>query len=69
MKRAVTSAIWVYQRAISPYLPSVCRYTPSCSCYSQEAVQRYGAIKGSWMGLKRLARCRPLGGKGYDPVL
>lgn len=68
MKRAVFWAIWLYQRAISPYLPSVCRYAPTCSHYSQEAVLKHGVLKGSWMGLRRLARCHPFGGEGYDPV-
>ena len=69
MKGTAVLAIRIYQKAISPYLPSGCRYTPTCSHYSQEAIQRHGAIKGGWMGLKRLARCHPWGGKGYDPVL
>jgi putative membrane protein insertion efficiency factor len=68
MKRAALWAIWLYQKAISPYLPSACRYTPTCSHYSQEAIQRHGLIKGSWLGLRRLARCQPWGGQGYDPV-
>jgi putative membrane protein insertion efficiency factor len=68
MKRITLFTIRFYQKAISPYLPSACRYTPTCSYYSQEAVQRYGVVRGSWLGLKRLARCHPLGGKGYDPV-
>jgi putative membrane protein insertion efficiency factor len=68
MKRAAIQAIWLYQKAISPYLPSACRYTPTCSHYSQEAIQRHGLMKGSWLGVKRLARCQPWGGKGYDPV-
>lgn len=69
MKGTAVLAIRLYQRAISPYLPSACRYTPTCSHYSQEAIQRHGVIKGGWMGLKRLARCHPWGDKGYDPVL
>ncbi len=68
MKYAVLSAIWVYQRTLSPLLPSSCRFYPSCSHYSQEAVQKYGIVKGAWLGVKRLGRCRPLGGQGYDPV-
>jgi len=69
MKGTALLAIRIYQQAISPYLPSACRYTPTCSHYSQEAIQRHGVIKGSWMGLKRLTRCQPWGGKGHDPVL
>lgn len=68
MKRAAILTIQFYQKAVSPYLPSACRYIPTCSQYSQEAIERYGVIKGSWMGLTRLARCHPLGAKGYDPV-
>ena len=68
MKRIFVLAIAFYQRAVSPFLPTACRYSPSCSHYSKEAVEKYGAVKGSWMGIKRLGRCHPLGGKGYDPV-
>ncbi|MEE8466398.1 MAG: membrane protein insertion efficiency factor YidD [Dehalococcoidia bacterium] len=68
MKFAVLSVIWVYQRTLSPFLPSSCRFYPSCSHYSQEAVEKYGVAKGNWLGIKRLGRCRPLGGQGYDPV-
>jgi len=68
MKRIAILAISVYQIALSPFLPTSCRYFPTCSHYSQEAVQQYGTIKGAWLGLKRLARCHPWGGKGFDPV-
>jgi len=68
MKYAVLSVIWVYQRTFSRLLPSSCRYYPSCSHYSQEAIEKYGAVKGIWLGIKRLGRCQPLGGQGYDPV-
>ena len=68
MKRAVFGIIWIYQRAISPYIASSCRYSPTCSHYSQEAVMRYGVIKGGWLGVKRLTRCNPFGGEGFDPV-
>ena len=68
MKRAMILAISLYQNNVSPYLPSTCRYFPTCSHYSQEAVERYGVLKGGWMGLKRLGRCRPMGGAGYDPL-
>lgn len=57
-----------YQAAISPYFPASCRYTPSCSQYSLEAIIEYGLIKGSWLGIKRISRCHPWGGKGHDPV-
>lgn len=68
MKRCLLLVIRLYRMAVSPYLLSSCRYTPTCSHYSLDAVQRYGAIKGGWIGIKRLSRCHPLGGKGFDPV-
>ena len=68
MKYAVLSLIWVYQKTLSPLLPTSCRYSPSCSNYSHEAVEKYGAFKGVWLGVKRLGRCRPMGGQGFDPV-
>ena len=68
MKYAVLAVIWVYQKTLSPLLPTSCRFYPSCSHYSQEAVEKYGAVKGVWLGVKRLGRCRPLGGQGFDPV-
>jgi putative membrane protein insertion efficiency factor len=58
----------VYQRAISPTLPPMCRYEPTCSHYAREAVERHGALRGAWLAARRLARCRPLGGRGWDPV-
>ena len=60
--------ITCYQRFVSPFLPPHCRYTPSCSQYMLEAIQKFGALKGSWLGVKRLARCNPFGSHGYDPV-
>lgn len=54
--------------AIRPLLPNACRYTPSCSQYTIDAVIKYGAMKGTWLGLKRISRCHPWGGHGYDPV-
>jgi putative membrane protein insertion efficiency factor len=63
----VTGLIRFYQLIASPF-PSSCRYVPSCSAYTLEAVRRYGALKGSWLGLRRLARCHPFGGSGLDPV-
>ena len=68
MKRVPLLAISLYQKTISPYLPSACRYSPTCSHYSHDAVEKYGIVKGAWMGLRRLARCHPFGGQGYDPV-
>ncbi|MDE5833122.1 MAG: membrane protein insertion efficiency factor YidD [Desulfovibrio sp.] len=60
--------IRVYQRAISPLLPPACRYWPTCSAYAIEAVLIHGVFRGGWLALKRLARCHPWGGSGYDPV-
>lgn len=57
-----------YQLAISPYLGPSCRHVPTCSSYMIEAIQEWGALKGFWMGLKRLSRCHPWGTAGYDPV-
>ena len=57
-----------YQTCISPFTPPSCRYTPTCSQYAVEALRKYGPLKGSWLTLKRLARCHPCGGSGYDPV-
>lgn len=68
MKYAALAVIWVYQKTLSPLLPTSCRFYPSCSHYSQEAVEKYGVVKGVWLGVKRLGRCRPLGGQGFDPV-
>lgn len=60
--------IKLYQYIISPWLGPKCRYTPSCSHYSIEALQKYGLVKGGWLTVKRIARCHPWGGHGYDPV-
>lgn len=57
-----------YQLLVSPIYGPVCRYAPSCSHYAQEAVLTHGVLRGSWLALKRLARCHPWGGSGFDPV-
>jgi putative membrane protein insertion efficiency factor len=57
-----------YQLLISPLFPSSCRYTPTCSVYTYEALTKYGLFKGGWLGIKRISRCHPWGGSGYDPV-
>lgn len=57
-----------YQACISPFTPPSCRFTPTCSQYAREALQKHGPIKGLWLALKRICRCHPWGGSGYDPV-
>lgn len=68
MKSLLISLIHIYQHYISPLTPPACRYTPTCSQYTLEAIQKYGALRGTWLGLKRICRCHPWGGSGYDPV-
>lgn len=60
--------IKLYQVLLSPLLGNKCRYTPTCSHYGIEALKKYGLFKGSWLTIKRIARCHPWGGHGYDPV-
>ncbi len=60
--------IQFYRHCISPYLPNSCRFTPTCSQYALEAFRKYGPLKGFWLSLKRILRCHPFGGSGYDPV-
>jgi len=60
--------IWVYRHLISPLTPPACRYTPTCSQYAMEAIKKYGPLKGGWLAFKRILRCNPWGGSGYDPV-
>ncbi len=67
-RRAVVALIRFYQRAISPSLPHSCRYYPTCSQYTVEAVAKYGVLRGLWKGLLRILRCNPLFPGGYDPV-
>jgi len=57
-----------YQVTLSPLLPSACRYQPTCSAYAIEAVERYGVVRGAWMGAWRILRCHPFARGGYDPV-
>ncbi len=57
-----------YQKFISPYTPASCRYTPTCSQYAVEALKKHGPLKGSWLTIRRIFRCHPWGGSGYDPV-
>ena len=60
--------IKIYQTIISPLLGPRCRFTPTCSQYAVEAIQKYGPFKGSWLSFKRILKCHPWGGSGYDPV-
>jgi len=69
MQAILIGVLRVYKLVISPLLPSACRYYPTCSEYMQAAVAKYGAVKGAWMGVKRLSRCHPFHEGGYDPVV
>lgn len=60
--------IQFYQKFISPILGPSCRYTPTCSQYAKEAIEKYGPLKGGWLALKRIVSCNPWGGHGHDPV-
>lgn len=68
MKNVLISAIRGYKIVISPLLPPACRFHPTCSVYAVEAIERFGVIKGGWLGMQRVARCHPLHPGGYDPV-
>jgi hypothetical protein len=68
MKYLLIALVRFYQYAISPSLGRRCRYFPSCSEYAVEAVQKYGALRGGWLGAKRICRCHPWHPGGYDPV-
>ena len=68
MRKVISGIIGVYRYLISPILGPSCRYTPSCSEYSQEAVIRFGVFKGGWLAIKRIVSCHPWGKSGYDPV-
>ncbi len=60
--------VWLYRKLISPLLGVNCRFEPSCSAYADEALRRYGALRGGRLALRRICRCHPWGGSGYDPV-
>lgn len=72
MKKLLSSLLILpirfYQLCISPLLPSACRFTPTCSQYAIEALRKHGPFRGSWLALRRILRCHPWGGSGYDPV-
>ncbi len=68
MRKLIVAVLRFYKWAISPMLPSACRYYPSCSDYTRQAVEKYGPVRGLWMGIKRVARCHPFHSGGLDPV-
>ena len=68
MTRIALLLLRFYQRVLSPYTPGMCRYTPTCSHYAYEAIEVHGPLRGTWLALRRLARCNPWGGMGHDPV-
>ncbi|MGA2213979.1 MAG: membrane protein insertion efficiency factor YidD [Bryobacteraceae bacterium] len=68
MQKAVIASLRLYKRFVSPLLPSACRFSPTCSEYMLEAVDKYGVPRGVWLGLRRLLRCHPLHAGGFDPV-
>jgi len=60
--------VWLYRLLVSPFLPPSCRFQPTCSAYAGEALRRHGGLRGGWLAIRRIARCHPLGGAGFDPV-
>ena len=66
--RLLILLVRLYQVTISPYTPASCRYTPTCSQYAIQAIRKHGPLKGTWLAIKRILRCHPWGGSGYDPV-
>lgn len=68
LKIIIIGLVYIYKWIISPFFPNACRYSPTCSTYMIESIQKYGALKGSWLGMKRISRCHPWGGHGHDPV-
>jgi putative membrane protein insertion efficiency factor len=67
-RRMALVALRIHQRVLSPLLPPACRFIPTCSEYSRQAIERYGVLRGGWLALKRLARCHPLVEGGLDPL-
>jgi len=68
IRAGVLAVIRGYQKYLSPLKPPMCRYLPTCSSYAREAITRYGTVRGGWLATKRICRCHPWGGHGYDPV-
>ncbi len=67
-RRVVVAVLGFYRTAISPLRPPSCRYTPTCSGYAVEAIERFGLVRGGWLAIRRLLRCHPFHAGGYDPV-
>lgn len=68
MKFLILDLLKLYKTLVSPFLPPSCRFEPTCSAYAAQAVEKYGAIRGTWMGFKRILRCQPFSKGGFDPV-
>lgn len=68
LRRILIFPIRFYQLCISPMFPATCRYTPTCSQYAVEAILKHGPLRGTWLAIRRICRCHPWGGSGYDPV-
>jgi putative membrane protein insertion efficiency factor len=64
----IIAIVRIYQFGISPYFPDACRYQPTCSQYMVDSIKEWGILKGTWLGLKRISKCHPWGGHGWDPV-
>ena len=68
MKSCLIFLVKFYQTCLSPFFVSRCRYTPTCSMYTIECLEKYGSIKGFWLGIKRISKCRPGSAGGFDPI-
>lgn len=68
LRLAAAGAVRIYQLVVSPWLPPSCRFSPTCSEYTRQALIRHGILRGAWLSLRRLSRCHPFGSGGYDPV-
>jgi len=68
MKYLILGFLRLYKTLLSPFFPPSCRFEPSCSEYTKQAVEKYGALRGTWLGVKRILRCQPFSKGGYDPI-